>query len=70
MTAIDEFASLIGQTATLVYTFASEGGTAATVTGEAILLEAPLTTTANAMVSAAAVFQWDGIVAPAYVNEA
>ncbi len=69
-TAITDFETLVGTTAALTYTFELGAlATAANITGNAILLSAPITTVVNGMASAAAVFQWDGIVAPVYSDE-
>ena len=69
-TSIEELETLIGTTAALTYT-AELGAlaTAANITGNAILLSAAVTSVVNGMLSAAAVFQWDGITPPAYTNE-
>lgn len=64
---------LKGTTATLTYTYPLKDPTntqPATLSGQAIFLEAPQSTAVNDIIRGAAVFQWTGVVPPVYTEEA
>jgi hypothetical protein len=69
-TAFTQMKSLIGTSATLLWTGpiqVSGNTTEMTMTGTAILVSAPMTAPKNGLVKGAAVFQWSGDVT--YTNE-